>query len=157
MTNELILNTDRRVLNFEDLRKKPFYAKKLESFNTEEPVVILSPDENVFILAGRSIPESAVSFYKQILNWFSDYIQEPKNETNLCIAFDYWNTATDKQIAKILLLMESILPPPQVIVSWYFTDENSQGYLSGKGFCELLDINIMLIPLNENGELLDIT
>lgn len=110
----------------------------------DTPEVILNPKENIFLLSERSLPENAIEFYKPIFDWLNKYKEKPIDRTEFTFKLDYFNTASAKQITKILLLLEVIAKSNTVNVNWYYQKEDLDMKSSGGRFAKLINININL-------------
>lgn len=110
----------------------------------DTPEVILNPKENIFLLSERSLPENAIEFYKPIFNWLNKYKEKPIDKTEFTFKLDYFNTASAKQITKILLLLEVIAKSNTVNVNWYYQKEDLDMKSSGGRFAKLINLNINL-------------
>ncbi len=76
------------------------------------------------ILSGRSIPENATDIYEPVLNWVSEYINNPRHTTNLRLNLEYFNTASSIWLAKIVKALGKIKDPDNVLfVHLYFNIE----------------------------------
>ncbi len=114
--------------------------------NTEDtPRVELNKNNNVFVIEGRSLPENAISFYLPILNWFYDYSNNPLNPTIIDIKLEYFNTASAKQITKLLLCLQELSKKAEVTVRWHYYKEDTDIMSSGIRFGKLININIELV------------
>ncbi|MFN8241083.1 MAG: SiaC family regulatory phosphoprotein [Bacteroidales bacterium] len=54
------------------------------------------------ILSGKSIPENAALIYEPLLKWVNEYVNNPRQTTNLRLNLEYFNTASSIWIAKIV-------------------------------------------------------
>ena len=114
--------------------------------STEDtPKVILNPEENNFLLSERSLPENAIDFYKPIFDWLNNYKNEPNKLTIFTFKLDYFNTASAKQITKILLLLEEMAKSNNIKVDWYYQKEDLDMKSSGARFSKLIKVKIELI------------
>jgi len=114
--------------------------------STEDtPKVILNPKENDFSLSERSLPENAIDFYKPVFNWLNDYKLKPNSETIFNFKLDYFNTASAKQITKILLFLEDLAKSNPVKVLWHFQKDDLDMKSSGSRFAKLIKVNIELV------------
>ena len=69
----------------------------------ESPEVILDKENGRFEFGGKSLPEDVKEFYSPILIWLENYVKDPNDETHVKFKFDYFNSASAKQILDILL------------------------------------------------------
>jgi hypothetical protein len=54
------------------------------------------------IFSGKSIPENSNAFYEKILHWVHEYVKRPKNNTNLRLNLEYFNSSSSIWLAKIV-------------------------------------------------------
>ena len=40
---------------------------------TDTPKVLFDPDNNIFEISGRSLPEDVITFYQPVIEWLDDY------------------------------------------------------------------------------------
>jgi len=114
--------------------------------STEDtPEVVLDPQENKFILSQRSLPENAIDFYKPIFNWISNYANNPNELTKFTFKLDYFNTASAKQITKVLLNLEVLAKNNKVNVEWYYQKDDLDMKSSGARFAKFIKVDIDLI------------
>ena len=56
----------------------------MERFNIKEtgttPAVILDKENGIFKFEGKTLPENVNVFYQPILDWFTEYIENPNDE-----------------------------------------------------------------------------
>jgi len=63
----------------------------------------------------------------------------------LNVKLEYFNTASAKQIAKLLLLLEKFNARTKVIVNWYYKPEDKDMLASGIRFSKLIPIEFNFI------------
>ncbi|NOZ45296.1 MAG: DUF1987 domain-containing protein [Chlorobi bacterium] len=116
--------------------------------STEDtPQVILDPKENNFILSERSLPENAIEFYKPIFEWLNKYKNDPNKLTTFNFKLDYFNTASAKQITKILLFLENLAINHEVKVLWSYQKDDLDMKSSGTRFAKLIKVKIDLVEI----------
>ena len=72
------------------------------------PQIDLNCVNGELILSGRSIPENAAELYSNVLNWVHEYIENPKQITNLRLNLEYFNTSSSIWLAKIVKSLSTI-------------------------------------------------
>lgn len=76
------------------------------------------------ILSGRSIPENAAKFYEPVHNWIIEYINNPRNTTNLRLNLEYFNTTSSIWLAKIVTALSKMNDPDNILfIHLYFDTE----------------------------------
>lgn len=104
----------------------------------ETPAVILDSEQGIIELSGRSLPEDTVQFFKPVLNWVDEFLQNPGPKAEILIKLEYFNTATSKVLLNLLTRFENAKAP--VEVKWYHFEEDEDMLESGKEFEELVNI-----------------
>ena len=75
----------------------------------DTPNVTLDPENEIFEISGRSLPEDVAAFYEPILDWIDLYAEEALAKTVFNFKLVYFNTASSKLILDILLKLEEML------------------------------------------------
>lgn len=118
---------------------------KLQIEHTEDtPKVILSKEEGLFEISGRSLPEDATSFYAPILSWLEEYSKDENDSTIFKVNLEYFNTASSKLILDVFTQLEDL---KNIKVQWFFHDDDEDMEEAGEEFSEIIDIDFELIPV----------
>jgi hypothetical protein len=72
------------------------------------PQVDLNHFTGDLIFSGRSIPENATEFYDPIVKWIAEYVNSPRQTTNLRFNLEYFNTASSIWLSKIVKQLSRI-------------------------------------------------
>lgn len=112
----------------------------------ESPEVILDKENGRFEFGGKSLPEDVKEFYSPILIWLENYVKDPNDETHVKFKFDYFNSASAKQILDILTFFERVHEDGgKVKVDWYYMDDDEDMEEAGDSYGALVDLPINLI------------
>lgn len=118
--------------------------------HTEDtPQVNLDLDNMIFSISGKSLPENAVAFYLPILDWFKQLNSDIITSFTFDIKLDYFNTASAKQITKLLLILQNCSKTISIVINWHYLLEDTDIMASGARFSKLIDANIKLIPYED--------
>ncbi len=134
--------------NLTDGKMKPLIINGTE----ETPDVKLIPIDGVFSISNRSLPENAIEFYAPILKWLEDYTHEPNLISNFEFKLEYFNTASSKQLVKILLAIEKIASKNDVKIKWYYHDYDEDMQQNGIRFASIVDVDFELIEMDDDEE-----
>jgi hypothetical protein len=115
----------------------------------DTPKIVLDTDNNEYLIEGRSLPENAVSFYTPIFEWLKNFRDSQINNLTLNIKLDYFNTASAKQITKILMILQGLSEEKNIKINWYYYIEDTDIKSSGARFAKLIDVDIELIPYED--------
>jgi hypothetical protein len=108
--------------------------------STEDTPMVLFKEDGNLSLSGRSLPEDAFSFYEPILNWLKTYSERPATETTIHINLEYFNTASAKQVFKIVSMLSEIGKKQRVAVKWHYDEGDKDMHASGERFSKLSSI-----------------
>ena len=103
--------------------------KKLNRISIERTVKTPQVDFNQLtgelVLYGRSIPENAAKLYEPLLEWTSEYIKAPQNNTNFHLNLEYFNSSSLVWILKVIKLLGKIEKEGSFLyVNLYFDNED---------------------------------
>lgn len=113
---------------------------KLES-KEDTPRIILDPENDIFEISGRSLPEDAAVFYEPILEWLRSYAEAPNDETIVHFRLNYFNTASSKMLLDILLVFEEMHEAgKKVLIKWFYPDEDEDMQEAGEEYEEIVEI-----------------
>lgn len=111
----------------------------------ETPRVSFNPNSGKLSISGRSLPEDAIAFYKKIFDWVNVYSQSPGPLTVLDVNLEYYNTATSKQLYKLLCMLEELGKKHKVEVTWKYNKEDADMLAQGERFSKLVLLKFNLV------------
>jgi hypothetical protein len=116
--------------------------------STETPEIILDKKTNTFVFKGKSLPENPIYFYKPVIKWLEDYINDPNPQTQVNFIMDYFNTSSSKIILDILKRFELIKKSGHdVVINWKFKDDDEDMLEAGEIYAERVNVDFNLIPI----------
>lgn len=113
----------------------------------DTPSVILDKEQGLFEIGHRSLPENAIAFYEPILNWLNEYKNNPLEKTIFNFKLEYFNTASAKQLAKVLLVLQELAQSHNVLIRWHYLKDDTDMQASGIRFSKLLKISFEFIEM----------
>jgi hypothetical protein len=123
---------------------EPFVVTKTE----DTPQIDFNLNVGVFLIAGRSLPENAIEFYKPVFSWVEKALgQSDGKSISVNIKLEYFNTASSKQIAKLFLLLEEFINKHAVIVNWFYEKEDNDMLISGSQYAKFLNLKFEFIEV----------
>ena len=112
----------------------------------DTPRVLFDPENSIFEISGRSLPEDVVTFYQPVIEWLDEYRLSPKKKTEFVFKYIYFNTATSKLIQDILVRLEQIHETGnQVKVIWYYEHDDEDMLDLGEEFKDYVEVPFELI------------
>ncbi|MBA7533086.1 hypothetical protein ES705_25321 [subsurface metagenome] len=112
----------------------------------DTPKVLLDPENDIFEISGRSLPEDVVSFYQAVIDWLEEYKDSTNEITEFVFKYIYFNTATSKLIQDILIKLEEISEDGhEVQVVWFYEEDDEDMLDLGEEFSENVNIPFEII------------
>lgn len=113
----------------------------------DTPEVILDATKKIFSIAGMSMPEDSLTFYRPIIQWLENYVQQPFDNLCLDIKLLYFNTASAKEIARILATLYASEQHDKITVRWFY-DQHDPENLDGCKRYELIPLQYEYYPFD---------
>lgn len=114
---------------------------------SDTPNVTFDSENNIFEFSYRSLPENAIEFYNPILDWIEEYSKNPNELTSVNFKLEYFNTASAKQIAKVLLKLFEISKTAKVKINWYYDNDDTDMLASGQRYSKLINLEFEFIKI----------
>jgi len=112
----------------------------------DTPQVDFDIETGIFKLSGRSLPENAIDFYKPILDWIETVLSESFDKKFVFeVKLEYFNTASSKQLAKMLLLIERYIEANSILIRWFYEKEDNDMLISGNQYSKFLKLEFEFI------------
>jgi len=114
------------------------------------PKLEFNPDADTFLISGRSIPENSIEFYKPLLDWLDNYVQNPLESTIFEIKLEYFNTSSSKCLVEIFRKLEKIKSQGKSIsIDWYYEEEDEDMQESGEDFKQIIKVPFKMVEIKE--------
>ncbi|WP_338793895.1 DUF1987 domain-containing protein [Bernardetia sp. OM2101] len=121
----------------------------LEGTN-KTPQLDFNSNEGRFLIAGRSIPENSIEFYKPLFEWLDNYVSQAKSNTILDVKLEYFNTSSSKCLVEIFRKLEALQQKnDNVLINWFYEEDDEDMQESGEDFQEIIDVKIVLNQMEE--------
>lgn len=109
----------------------------------------ISLDSNGFIkIEGRSIPEDAELFFRDVVTWMNTYVESNSKATRVDLSFEYLNSGTSKVILEMLKSLKDLCANGHVLtVNWYYEEGDDDILERGEYYSSLLDLKINFVEV----------
>lgn len=113
----------------------------------DTPKIYFEPEVEIYLLEGKSLPENAIDFYRPVFDWAQNFFYSADVPSNVVInfKFDYFNTASSKQIAKLLRIIENSPSNENVLIKWYYDEEDTDMLKAGNRYNKLMNIHFEFV------------
>ena len=110
------------------------------------PSVILDAENGIFQISGRSMPEDVTAFYDPILEWLEELAEEYSKKIVFEFKLEYFNTASSKLLLDVLMKLEEMHEDgKEVLVKWYFPDDDEDMEEAGEEYADIVDVPLELV------------
>lgn len=114
--------------------------------NELTPKACFDKEQNTFSLSGRSIPENAIDIYAPIIDWWQQYLQNPNPETTIDMNFEYINSSSMKQIAKLIAILDTVPAcESKITVNWHYNTDDTDSKLQAERLAKMVKFPFVLI------------
>jgi hypothetical protein len=117
---------------------------------SQTPEINFNHQTGVLIIKGKSFPENPLEFYRPILEWLDNYSQNPQKLTQMNIHFEYLNTSSSKWLYDLFKILKIIIVKGnQVVVNWYYDEDDEDMMETGEDFQDVIDLPINIIGVGD--------
>jgi hypothetical protein len=126
----------------------------METFYIEDgrstPEILLRPEADLYHITGNSFPANPLRFYEPVLEWFSSFFasKNTPNELNIRLEFSYLNTASQKQIVRLLKLIAKNKNDKKTLIEWYYPVDDLDMLETGQRFQKICDLTFEYKKMN---------
>jgi hypothetical protein len=114
------------------------------------PTINFNAIEGLFSIEGRSIPENSLDFYKPVMEWLDGYLSDPKDETNVTIKLEYFNTSSSKCLLDVFKKLEIIFKRgSKVAINWHYEVDDEDMLEAGEDYQSIVKIPFTMIEDEE--------
>ncbi len=113
----------------------------------QTPHVCFDPDNNIFEIKNKSLPEDADVFYEPIIKWFERYCKQPNEQTDFYFKLDYYNTSSARNIAFIINLLDVLSQKHKVKIFWYYHQIDEDMQSMGEQYYETTQVDFELVKI----------
>jgi len=110
--------------------------------NYDTPKIYFDPEVDLYVIEGKSLPENAIGFYQPVFDWTNKFLYSKEAPSHFVLNFklDYFNTASSKQIAKLLLILETCPISDNVLIKWYYDKEDTDMLKAATRYSKLIKL-----------------
>ncbi|MDX9728343.1 MAG: DUF1987 domain-containing protein [Bacteroidales bacterium] len=125
--------------------------EKIEIRETPKtPSVLFDPEQGLFEIRGKSIPENSNSFYMPLLLYVEKYGHNPARRTVLSVRFEFFNTSSSHRIHALFKRFERISQADsEVLIKWYCEKGDESMRDAGRDFRTILQVPFEIIEVDE--------
>lgn len=115
------------------------------------PEVILRPESDLYYIRGNSFPANPFRFYEPVLEWFDKFLKSASSVEKLAVRleFNYLNTASQKQIARLIKHLDESPVSEKVTIDWYYHNDEPDMLEAGQRLQKLSNLKFVYNIIKE--------
>ncbi|ALO14747.1 MAG TPA: DUF1987 domain-containing protein [Salinivirga sp.] len=114
------------------------------------PTVNFNAEKGNIEIKGRSIPENSIEFYKPLVDWLEEYMNNPKELTEVDIQLEYFNTSSSKCILDVFKKLEAIYKGGnEVVINWHYEEDDEDMLEAGEDYQSIIKIPFKMMEIEE--------
>ena len=114
------------------------------------PTVKFEASTGTMEIKGRSIPENSIEFYKPLVDWLDEYANIAKDQIQVNIQLEYFNTSSSKCILDVVKKLEAINKGAgDVIINWYYEEDDEDMLEAGEDYESIIRVPFKMIEIVE--------
>ena len=103
-----------------------------------------------FLIAGRSIPESAQDIFLPVISWVREYLEHDGKSPIFEFRLEYVNSGSSKYLLELLRIIKKYIKEGKdIALKWYFEEGDESIMELGEHFRDSLHIPLEMIPVYE--------
>jgi len=112
---------------------------------SKTPRVDFNSQTGFLHLAGISIPENTVDFYRTLIYWINEYALNPLPETTLVLKLEYFNTSSSVVLLDMFKILSRVTG---AMIHWYYESDDVEMEEVGKDYANMINIPFKLIAVD---------
>ncbi|WP_258102548.1 DUF1987 domain-containing protein [Marinoscillum sp. MHG1-6] len=119
------------------------------------PFVKIDSDEGLISFKGKSSPENSLGFYHPIIDKIKVLFADTDKPINANFSFRYFNTSSSKCLFDLFKALRQMMIEngKEIIINWFYEEDDDDMMETGEDFSDLLDIDFNLIPVEDISEI----
>ena len=117
--------------------------------STYIPNIDLDPETGILEISGESYHEYTTEFFKPVFEWLEEFLKTPSKDVTMNFKMTYFNTSSSRRFIEVLTMLEDYHKSNggNVIVNWYYEENDIDMLESGEEYAEDVDLDFNLIPV----------
>lgn len=112
------------------------------------PSIEFDHSQGLLEIKGRSNPENTLDFYRPLVAWVDEYVQNPAETTIVNIHLEHFNTSSSKSILEVFKALDPLKhSDKQVIVNWFYEDDDEDIMEAGENYESITGLPFRMVAI----------
>jgi hypothetical protein len=118
----------------------------------DTPTIYLDNRKGKMEFSGSSVPENAIRFYKPVIEWLDQYVQNPKEVTEFVFRMKLLNTSSSKVFYDIFKIINKLGEncKNKVRIIWYYSYLDDEIREQGHDYKGSVNVPFELVLFDED-------
>jgi uncharacterized protein (DUF2225 family) len=101
-------------------------------------------------IKGKSVPEDSFKFFQPMNEWIDRYLEQPKSQTTLNVALEYFNTSSAKVLLELFKKMNLLHKSGKsnIKINWVYESDDDDMLEAGYDYQRTLDVPLNFVPID---------
>ena len=112
------------------------------------PSIEFDPVQGLLEIKGRSNPENTLDFYRPLVAWLDEYVQNPAEKTIVNVHLEHFNTSSSKSILELFKALNPLHKESKdVVVNWFYEDDDEDIYEAGENYESITGLPFRMVAI----------
>ena len=112
------------------------------------PSIEFDQSQGLLEIKGRSNPENTLDFYRPLVAWVDEYVQNPADRTTVNVHLEHFNTSSSKSILEVFKALDPIMQSDkEVVVNWFYEDDDEDIMEAGENYEAITGLPFRMVAI----------
>lgn len=112
------------------------------------PSIEFDSTQGILEIKGRSNPENTLDFYRPLVAWLDEYVQNPAEKTVVNVHLEHFNTSSSKSILELFKALEPIHKSGQdMVINWFYEDDDEDILEAGENYEAITGLPFRMVAI----------
>ena len=113
------------------------------------PSIEFDSVQGLMEIKGRSNPENTLDFYRPLVAWVDEYVQNPAEKTVVNVHLEHFNTSSSKSILEVFRALEPVHKTNrgEVVVNWFYEDDDEDILEAGENYEAITGLPFRMVAI----------
>ncbi len=112
------------------------------------PSIEFDSVQGVLEIKGRSNPENTLDFYRPLVAWVDEYVQNPAEKTIVNVHLEHFNTSSSKSILEVFRALAPIHKSNKdVVINWFYEDDDEDILEAGENYESITGLPFRMVAI----------
>ena len=113
------------------------------------PSIEFDSAQGLLEIKGRSNPENTLDFYRPLVAWVDEYVQNPAEKTIVNVHLEHFNTSSSKSILEVFRALENIhkTAKGEIVVNWFYEGDDEDILEAGENYEAITGLPFRMVAI----------